>query len=64
MGGVMRIGLFTLKKKMSTLEEKEVWLLASEAETKAADAQRSQRAVLLSLETARQPLPKIAVNTE
>lgn len=59
----MRIGLFTLKKK-STLEEEEVWLLAPKAETKAADAERSQRAVLLSLETARQPLPKIAVNTE
>lgn len=60
---MMRIGLFNLKK-MSTLEEKEVWLLATKAETKAADAERSQRAVLLSLETARQPLPKIAVNTE
>lgn len=49
---------------MSTLEEKEVWLLASKAETKAADAEKSERAVLLSLETARRPLPKTAVNTE
>lgn len=64
MGGDENRSFHPKKKKMSTLEEKTVLLLASRAETKAADAERSQRAVLLSLETARQSLPTIAVNTE